>query len=70
MPRLLRICLLVRLIIPCRLPAWAYSTLPVPVILKRFLALDFVFILGIWLSLGGEPPPVVSVGRERPFVSS
>jgi hypothetical protein len=45
------------LIIPCRLPAWAYSTLPVPVILKRFLALDLVFILGILLSLDGQAVP-------------
>src|SRR4051812_48305085 len=48
-PRRLRICLLVRLIIPWRLPDWAYMTLPVPVILKRFFAPDFVFSLGIWL---------------------
>src|SRR4030095_15117411 len=37
---------------PCRLPRWAYSTLPVAVILKRFLAPDLVFNLGIWLSSG------------------
>src|SRR5262245_991489 len=49
-PRSWRICLLVRLIMPWRLPRWAYSTLPVPVILKRFLAPDLVLILGIWLS--------------------
>jgi hypothetical protein len=34
------------------LPAWADITLPVPVTLKRFLAPDFVFSLGIWLSYG------------------
>src|SRR5262245_8304966 len=49
-PRSWRICLLVRLIMPWRLPRWANSTLPPAVTLKRFLAPDFVFILGIWLS--------------------
>ncbi len=49
-PRASRMNFLVRLIIPWRLPAWAYITLPVPVILKRFFAPDFVFSLGIWLS--------------------
>ena len=34
-PRRLRICLGVRLIMPWRLPAWAATTLPEPVILKR-----------------------------------
>src|SRR5216683_1831413 len=38
---------------PWRLPRWAYSTLPVPVTLKRFLAPDLVLILGIWLSFSG-----------------
>src|SRR5579862_2131299 len=51
-PRLSRICLLVRRIIMWRLPDWVYTTLPVPVILKRFLAPDLVFSLGIWLSFG------------------
>jgi hypothetical protein len=32
------------------LPAWAAITLPVAVTLKRFLAPDLVFSLGIWLS--------------------
>jgi len=32
------------------LPAWADITFPVPVTLKRFLAPDLVFSLGIWLS--------------------
>src|SRR6202142_2554817 len=41
-PRLLRICLVVRLIMPWRLPAWPYFTLPEAVILKRFLAPDSV----------------------------
>src|SRR3954469_2093645 len=49
-PRRLRICFLVRLIIPCCLPDWAYMTFPVPVILKRFFAPDLGFSLGIWLS--------------------
>jgi hypothetical protein len=42
--------LLVRLIMPWRLPAWAALTLPLAVILKRFLAPDLVLILGILLS--------------------
>src|SRR5262249_47280422 len=49
-PRSWRICLLVRLIMPWRLPRWANNTLPPAVTLKRFLAPDFVLILGIWLS--------------------
>jgi hypothetical protein len=32
------------------LPRWACMTLPVAVTLKRFLAPDLVFSLGIWLS--------------------
>src|ERR1700709_795026 len=51
-PRSWRICFLVRLIMPWRLPAWADITLPVAVTLKRFLAPDLVFSLGIWLSYG------------------
>jgi hypothetical protein len=34
---------------PWRLPAAAATTLPVAVILNRFFAADFVFILGILL---------------------
>src|SRR3954466_12734509 len=49
-PRSWRICFLVRLIMPWRLPRWAAITLPVAVTLKRFLAPDLVFSLGIWLS--------------------
>src|SRR6478609_10699477 len=49
-PRCSRIVLVVRLIMPWRLPDCWYFTLPVPVILKRFLAPDLVFNLGIWLS--------------------
>src|SRR5215208_147119 len=59
-PRCWRICLLVRLIMPWRLPDIADSTFPVPVILKRFLAPDFVFILGIWLS------SAASLGTKEP----
>src|SRR5262245_32070601 len=57
-PRCWRICLVVRLIMPWRLPDMADSTLPVPVTLKRFLAPDLVFNLGIWLSFAGR------VGQE------
>src|SRR6056297_2643335 len=46
-PRALRMNLLVRLIMPWLLPAWAATTRPVAVTLNRFLQLDFVFILGI-----------------------
>src|SRR5579872_4232115 len=53
-PRNWRICFLVRLIMPWRLPRWAYLTLPPAVILKRFLAPDLVFSLGIWLSYGRQ----------------
>src|SRR5262249_17527280 len=49
-PRWSRTCLVLRLIMPWRLPDCWYRTLPVPVILKRFLAPDLVFSLGIWLS--------------------
>ena len=46
-PRFWRICFGVRLIIPWRLPAAPAFTLPDAVILKRFLAPDFVFNFGI-----------------------
>jgi len=49
-PRASRMNFLVRLIIPWRLPACPAFTLPLAVILKRFLALDLVFILGIFVS--------------------
>src|ERR1700681_4105459 len=49
-PRALRTNLAVRLIMPWRLPWAATFTLPVPVILKRFLAPLLVFSLGILLS--------------------
>src|SRR3954447_11846129 len=54
-PRSCRICFLVRLIMPWRLPRWACITLPVAVTLKRFLAPDLVFSLGIWLSCCRAP---------------
>jgi len=41
----------VRLIMPWRLPAAPARTLPEAVTLNRFLAADFVFILGILLFL-------------------
>ena len=53
-PRALRMNFLVRLIMPWRLPAWAVRTVPVAVTLKRFLALDLVFILGISVSSSFE----------------
>src|SRR5262249_30943551 len=56
-PRCSRICLVVRLIIPWRLPDWAKSTFPEAVTLKRFFAPDFVLSLGIWLSFPTRPPP-------------
>src|SRR5439155_2356636 len=49
-PRALRTNLAVRLIMPCRLPWAATLTLPVPVILTRFLAPLLVFSLGILLA--------------------
>src|SRR6516162_8989607 len=49
-PRCSRICLVVRLSIPWRLPDWAKSTFPEAVTLKRFFAPDLVFSLGIRLS--------------------
>src|SRR5262245_2846665 len=55
-PRCSRICLVVRLIIPWRLPDWAKSTFPEAVTLKRFFAPDFVLSLGIWLSFPTRPP--------------
>src|SRR5262245_28234370 len=54
-PRASRTNLAVRLIMPCRLP-WACTlTLPVAVILKRFLAPLLVFSLGILLLLMARP---------------
>src|SRR5882724_13354775 len=67
-PRWSRICLLVRLIMPWRLPAKAESTFPVPVTLKRFFAPDLVFILGIWLSFsaaGGHGPALRRDGARN-----
>jgi hypothetical protein len=62
-PRSWRICLVVRLIMPWRFPACAEMTFPVPVILKRFLAPDLLFILGIWLSFAGNETGVTRVHR-------
>src|SRR5262249_24313148 len=62
-PRCSRIVLVVRLIMPWRLPVCWYLTLPAAVIVKRFLAPDLVFNLGIWLSSSarGASPH----GRDR-----
>src|SRR6056297_2910360 len=53
-----------RLIMPCRLPAWACFMRPVAVTLKRFLALDFVFILGIFFSGQRRPAGAGLRGRR------
>src|SRR5690606_10988549 len=62
-PRASRMNLLERLIMPWRLPAAADRTLPVPVILNRFLAADLVFILGILLLLLGAVTPLLLFSR-------
>ena len=49
-PRALRMNFRERLIMPWRLPAWPALILPEAVTLKRFLAPDLVFILGISIS--------------------
>jgi hypothetical protein len=49
-PRAFRIIFCERLLMPCCLPAAEARTLPVPVNLNRFLALDLVFSLGISFS--------------------
>src|SRR3978361_177432 len=65
-PRSWRICFLVRLIMPWRLPRWAAITLPVAVTLKRFLAPDLVFSLGIWLScMPQHEAPAKAFGRLK-----
>src|SRR5262249_19038870 len=69
-PRCSRIVFVVRLIIPWRLPVCWYFTLPVAVILKRFLAPDLVFNLGIWLSSStrrgaGPPAEICSFGARQ-----
>src|SRR5262250_3997800 len=64
-PRCSRICLVVRLIIPWRLPDWAKSTFPEAVTLKRFFAPDFVFSLGI-LALLSDPGPSYPTFPGRP----
>src|SRR4051812_34834490 len=51
---------------PWRLPRWACITLPVAVTLKRFLAPDLVFSLGIWLSCcTARNRPVKASGRLK-----
>src|SRR5260221_14577426 len=65
-PRALRTNFAVRLIMPCRLPWAATFTLPVPVILKRFLApllvfnlgILFSFLLGPYRTVGGAGTPL------------
>src|SRR5579863_1973330 len=58
LPRLVRFIFWERLIRPWRLLPGPASTLPVAVILNRFLTDDLVFILGIWSPFGG---PLVRV---------
>ena len=53
MPAVAALDLLERLIRPWRFMPGPASTLPVAVILNRFLTDDLVFILGIWVSFGG-----------------
>src|SRR5262245_63598585 len=65
-PRCWRICLLVRLIMPCRLPAWVARTLPVAVMVNRFLADDLVFILGILLFLREASKTATACPLPRP----
>src|SRR6202000_1263718 len=47
-----------------RLPTWWVLILPLAVNLKRFLAPDLVFILGISLSSGGQMASVAFMGRH------
>src|SRR6056297_461858 len=53
-PRASRMNLVVRLIMPWRLPACPHLILPLAVTLNRFLQLDLVFILGISGSSSGS----------------
>src|SRR5262245_66641988 len=66
-PRNWRICFLVRLIMPWRLWDCWYSTFPLPVTLKRFLAPDLVLSLGIWLSFSAA---ATGTGPGSPAFSS
>src|SRR5262245_40981566 len=66
-PRCSRIVLVVRLIMPWRLPVCWYFTLPDAVILKRFLAPDFVFNLGIWLSSSAARTTAWPEYARKPF---
>lgn len=63
-PRFWRINLFDRLIMPCCLPAWPAFTLPEAVNLKRFLALDLVFILGICVSFQKYRTPKKYIQRK------
>src|SRR5262245_41011744 len=72
-PRALRTNLVVRLIMPWRLPCADALTLPVPVILNRFLAPLLVFNLGILLSSigpratpGPGPGSAAGLKHEKP----
>src|SRR5262245_16785777 len=66
-PRALRTNLAERLIMPWRLPCAATFTLPVPVILKRFLAPLLVFNLGIWSAPFGRGPASHPWGAYAPL---
>ena len=57
-PRFWRMYLALWLIKRCRLPATPAFTFPVAVILKRFLAPEWVFNFGILLRSGLEPRPL------------
>src|SRR5579862_4916913 len=66
LPRLVRFIFWLRLIRPWRFMPGPASTLPVAVILNRFLTDDLVFILGIW-SPFQWPPHRWCRGRACPF---
>src|SRR6185437_9702784 len=69
LPRLERFIFWLRLIRPWRLLPGPASTLPVAVILNRFLTDDLVFILGISISFSQGPPAkrqAVAAGHALP----
>src|ERR1700729_3649758 len=66
MRRLLRFAFCERLIRPWRFIPGPASTLPVAVILNRFLTDDLVFILGIWVSFRWTAGP----GKGRTAVAA
>src|SRR5262245_24530988 len=68
-PRCSRIVLVVRLIMPWRLPVCWYFTLPDAVTLKRFLAPDLVFNLGIWLSSSAAEQAAWPEYARKPFLA-